>query len=737
MTWSARPESTHAGQPNQPDPTASATPSPPDAKLADRLAARGDVDAAIGAYAAVAAQGTGDERLAARLALAKLYLANGEAASAAAQIEAYLLEAPGEIDVRAAQYLLADALVRQGDDAGALPLYEAYIEGGGGGSSYARLDRVEALLRLGRFVEAAAEADDVRDEQLPDAARLPFLRAMAQGFEDALPQTALKYYGALGEASRSPGDQALALWRSAVIESNGNDGLLIDPWVEIIQRYPETDTAQTIVDAQPVAKTLLPLDGYYTGLVYYRAGRSADARPDFEASFEANRGGPDRSLAARSAFYLAVFDERAGSTDAAISGYGQVLDLDANVEQADDALWWQAQLLEEAGRQAEADAAYQRLDAEYSGSDYAVAARLKLALVPYDQGAYEDAADAFAAIASKTTGKEHTRSLLWQGKSLASAGDENGAEAVWRRLEREAPGDYYALRAAALLGEANGDLESAGLNRPVELDWRAIETWLREATGADPKAAFDLFLYSKHWGLGQELLALGMSRRANAEFAQLLDGADDDPAALYQAARFFHWVGMTDLSARAATRLLSVLPDARAQSAPADVWRLAYPAPFVDVLSDVSAEEDAPDVLVLAMVRQESFFDPLAGSSAGALGLTQVIPSTGEAIADELDLSDFEVDDLFRPSVSLRFGAYYIGQQLSAFDGNPYYALAAYNGGPGNAERWRDAAGDDIDRFVEEITYSETRAYVRIVLENLARYRQLYAGLDAPSLPKE
>ena len=79
---------------------------------------------------------------------------------------------------------------------------------------------------------------------------------------------------------------------------------------------------------------------------------------------------------------------------------------------------------------------------------------------------------------------------------------------------------------------------------------------------------------------------------------------------------------------------------------------------------------------------------------AGALGLTQVIPSTGEAIAGDLGSADFAASDLFRPNVSLRFGASYLSDQLQAFDGDPYRALAAYNGGPGAASSAADSAGE-------------------------------------------
>jgi soluble lytic murein transglycosylase len=114
-----------------------------------------------------------------------------------------------------------------------------------------------------------------------------------------------------------------------------------------------------------------------------------------------------------------------------------------------------------------------------------------------------------------------------------------------------------------------------------------------------------------------------------------------------------------------------------------------------------------------------------------------VVPATGAAIARDLEITGFETEQLFRPALSLRFGAYYLGEQLRAFKGNVYQALAAYNAGPGSAQRWQAVAGDDADRFFEQIDFAQTKAYVQLVSENLARYRQLYQGLDAPSLPED
>ena len=716
-----------------PEPTL--TPSPSDMAVAAEFAVEGRIDAAIGAYRAVIDQGTLDERLTARQALARVHVNEGEPALAVEQLDAYLLEAPAEADVRAAQYSLAEALSLQGDWEGALRLYDVYIRTGGGASAYARIDRVLALVELGQMGRALAEAEVVLAEELPNSVRLPFLLSMAQQLEPTRPADALAFYERLTGESSSPADQALALWRSAIIQDElGNGTALADAWPTVIQRFPQTSTAEAIVDAPP--EKTAALDPYFIGLVYYRGGHSAEAREAFRASVAAGQGGGSAAAAARSSYYLAILDERDGNVGDAVAGYGRVLEIDPTVEQADDALWWQGRLLEETGRRSEAAVSYQRLVDEIPGSDRASEARFRLAIFPYDDGRFGDAAEAFNNTADAAEGRERQRALLWQGKALTASGDREAGDEAWQTLREESPADYYGLRAALLLGEAGGQLEDAGLSRPIEPDWGAIESWLRDVAEEDPAGALEALLYDDHWGLGQELLALGMRGRAHKEFRLLLELADDDPGMLYQTARFFHSAGLDDLSARAATRLLNALPEATTAKAPVDVWRLAYPVPFVELLREASDAEGAPDVLVLALLRQESFFDPRAGSTAGALGLAQVIPSTGREIAEALGVDDFQVELLFRPVVSLRFGAYYIQRQVDAFGGNIYYGLAAYNGGAGNSQRWQDAAGgSDVDRFIEEITFSETRSYVRLVAENLARYRQLYTELEEPALP--
>ncbi len=134
--------------------------------------------------------------------------------------------------------------------------------------------------------------------------------------------------------------------------------------------------------------------------------------------------------------------------------------------------------------------------------------------------------------------------------------------------------------------------------------------------------------------------------------------------------------------------------------------------------------------LALAIIRQESEFDPNARSSADARGLMQLLPSTGAQVAKKLDLH-YDIDDLWDGNRNITLGATYLGQMISGFDGSYILGIASYNAGPGNVRKWlaregfppQDEAG--AVNWIESIPFAETRNYVMRVIENLQIYRQL------------
>ena len=147
--------------------------------------------------------------------------------------------------------------------------------------------------------------------------------------------------------------------------------------------------------------------------------------------------------------------------------------------------------------------------------------------------------------------------------------------------------------------------------------------------------------------------------------------------------------------------------------------------------------------MLLALMRQESAFDPEAVSWAGARGLMQLMPATARIVAGELDLSFSRRRLLEDPDYNMAIGAAYLSRMLDRFDGSYVLALAAYNAGPSRAAQWLRQFGDfrsgdiDVIDWIEMIPFEQTRDYVQRVIENFQVYRALL-GSTAPSiLPPE
>jgi soluble lytic murein transglycosylase len=162
-------------------------------------------------------------------------------------------------------------------------------------------------------------------------------------------------------------------------------------------------------------------------------------------------------------------------------------------------------------------------------------------------------------------------------------------------------------------------------------------------------------------------------------------------------------------------------------SYPRLLLKTLYPTPYSDLVMTEAKARDIDPLVMYALMRQESQFVPNARSHADARGLTQVIPSTGLGIAEQLGETSYDVEDLYLPHVSLRYGTYYLASNMPQFDRKLIPTLAAYNGGPGNAARWLDGSAlRDPDLYLERVDIFETEEYLRIVYANYGFYRAAY-----------
>jgi soluble lytic murein transglycosylase len=166
--------------------------------------------------------------------------------------------------------------------------------------------------------------------------------------------------------------------------------------------------------------------------------------------------------------------------------------------------------------------------------------------------------------------------------------------------------------------------------------------------------------------------------------------------------------------------------------APVAFWRLSYPRPYSTTVQAAAKTFDLDPLLIWSVMRQESVFDAEAMSYVGARGLMQVMPSTQEWIAEQLD-EDISPGEAFTPEASIRMGAWFLRFVLDYFDGDVQLALAAYNGGAGSVDSWlNDPLVSDRDDLLRWIGFGETREYLERVSLNYEVYQALYGTEGDP-----
>jgi soluble lytic murein transglycosylase len=156
---------------------------------------------------------------------------------------------------------------------------------------------------------------------------------------------------------------------------------------------------------------------------------------------------------------------------------------------------------------------------------------------------------------------------------------------------------------------------------------------------------------------------------------------------------------------------------------------VTFPFPYRELVRREAAEWGIDPFLMAAIIRQESSFKADIVSPAGAIGLMQVMPPTGQQLARRHGPDPFTNASLTRPEVNLHLGAAFFVDMSRRYDHDLPLVLSAYNAGPTRASAWRQfpEVADPL-RFTERIPFDETRGYVKSVRRNLALYRVLYGA---------
>jgi len=332
--------------------------------------------------------------------------------------------------------------------------------------------------------------------------------------------------------------------------------------------------------------------------------------------------------------------------------------------------------------------------------------------------------------------EEQARAYLWVGQVQEQFGDETAKQTAWQQAQAIDPTGYYSERARELLlGQAPFTTPST-YNIAFDLDAERADAiaWMRvtfglpadtDLEGLGPLAG-DLRIVR-----GTEFWELGLYEEARLEFEDLRESASLSPDNSFRLTNYMHKLGLYRSAIFAARQVLTLAgldEHSESLSAPAFFNHIRYGPYYSELIVPNAEAQGFHPLFLFSVVRQESLFEGFVHSTAGARGLMQIIPSTGASIARAVGWPlPFELEDLYRPNVSIRLGTDYLASNRDQFDGNLYAALAAYNAGPGNAAAWHELAPNDPDLFLEVVRFQETRDYIRYIYEIYTVYRTLYS----------
>jgi len=309
-------------------------------------------------------------------------------------------------------------------------------------------------------------------------------------------------------------------------------------------------------------------------------------------------------------------------------------------------------------------------------------------------GAWPDVLAAIEAMPSAE--QEEPTWRYWKARALTATGRTAEALPLYGGLANEI--SFYGMLSAEALGQRQ-ELASA----PLEATSEALATF-----GANPSVRRAV-----------KLAALDMRPESQREWLHVVRGLPDD--ALLLAAEYARREGLYDRAINTAERTSS-----------RHDFNLRYLAPFRAEFA-AAAQDNAVDVsLLLGIARQESRFAADIVSSAGAVGLMQLMPPTAKWVAKQLNRADYRPSQIADASLNTQFGAYYFKYWLERLDRMQPLAAAAYNAGPGRAQAWRAATPLEGAVWVETIPFNETRDYVKKVLANAMVYSRF---LNLPYVP--
>lgn len=749
------------------------TPTPmPAARVSegDQALAEGDYERALQEYQAALADATDEEiQAAAQVGIGRVHFLNGDYANALTALRAAIDRFPNSTHKADAYFFLAEtytALSRYSDAAEA---YATFLQLNPGVlDSYIQERRGDVLVSAGDYngaISAYQAALDAPHLGSAESTEIKLAKAFASSGDAA---TALSHYQTLFSTTQDEYTKAqLDLLMGQAALALGDAASAYERFQDAVNNYPRSYDSYSALVA--LVNAGIEVNELNRGLVDYYAGQYGAALDAFNRYLAA--ASPD--LAGTAHYYKGLTLIQLGMYTEAISEFDQViqnykadkqwvpawaekafvqwaylnqydaaaqtlLDFVAvapNDPQAPANLFEAARILERNNELDRAAQTWERMADTYPSDPQTIQALIFAGVVRYRLKDYQAAQTTFQrALLLATAPGDQAAALLWIGKTQQALNLLDDARKSWEAAMSRDPTGYYSERARDLLlnrapftPEANTDL-----GYDLNTERAEAEEWMRNQFNLPAETDLDglgELANDPRMIRGRELWRLGQYAAARNEFEDLRKDVATDPVATFRLTGFFENLGLYRSAILASRQVLTLagMDDAASLTAPIYFNHIRFGIYYRQMVIDEARTDDFDPLFVFSVIRQESLFEGFIISSAGARGLMQIIPSTGQSLAAALTWPpNYTANDLYRPMVSIRLGVHYLAQQRNYFDGDLYAALAAYNGGPGNASVWHELAGGDPDLFLETVRIQETRNYIMQIYEIYTIYQRIY-----------
>jgi len=393
-------------------------------------------------------------------------------------------------------------------------------------------------------------------------------------------------------------------------------------------------------------------------------------------------------------------------------------------------IWVKALELEQDSQWVDAFLAYSELkDARFGKSTRHQWAPFRMGYLWFKQGMYQEALQVLEQPAQEDEfAWPQAASLFFRAESFRMLKRDSAARAEYLSTIKAFPLSWYGYRARSQLLEQHL-LDSAHIPwvHIIDTNTQGALDWLHNHIGHDKHAEKSA---EERVRMVELLFRTGFDEDARSILSKTMNAYSKRLDFLFLVGQMYMRVGEYGEAYHMAREFLDVVDRRWLGEMPRPIAEFLYPLPALwrkDAEHYIKPPVDL--YFVFGVMRQESIFVANISSPVGARGLLQIMPQTGRNLAKAEGIHGFHEDLLYNPIMSIRLGSRYLNDLLLDFGGDPVYTLANYNAGPAPAKRWqKETASMPYDARVEEISFWETREYVKKVMGNTWSYRAIYGG---------